>query len=138
MANVSLSIEEVKWLCFRTNCLWMCDACLEINSPMVPEARSSYIKSITGKIDSLQEVVLKQNSKSLADSPTDKSQLNAVVEKSLEEKSPEVISKSLKDSIITIVSNDDRPQNNVSSSVQFIITGVPETFCPLSDLQESD
>lgn len=144
---VSLSDDEVKWLGSRMNCLWMCDACLESNSPILPEAKSlslqndnitTYLKSISGKIDSLREVVSKQNSKNLADSPANKSQLKDVVEKSLEEKLPEVIAKSFKDSINTTVSNNDRPQSNVSSSVQFIITGVPEAIGPLSDLHESD
>ena len=54
---------------------------------------TSYLKSIIEKNDSLQEVVLKQNSKNLADSPAAKSQMKAVVEKISEEKSPEVIAK---------------------------------------------
>ena len=91
----------------------MCDACLESNSPILPEAKSpslqndnktTYLKSISGKIDSLREVVSNQNSKNLADSPANKSQLKDVVDKSLEEKLPEVIAKSFKDTIITNVS----------------------------------
>ena len=62
----------------------------------------------------------------MADSPADKSQLKGVVEKSQEDKLPEVFAKSFKDSIKTTVSNNDRPQSNVSSFVQFIITAVPE------------
>ena len=84
---VSLSDDEVKWL----NCLWMCDACLESNSPILPEAKSlslqndnitTHLKSVSGRIDSLREVVSNQNSKNLADSPANKSQLKDVVEKS--------------------------------------------------------
>ena len=69
---VSLSDDEVKWLGSRTNCLWMCDACLESNSPILPEAKSlsllndnitTYLKSFSGKIDSLREVVSNQNSR---------------------------------------------------------------------------
>ena len=143
---VSLADDEVKWLGSEMNCLWMCDACLESNSRILPEAKSlslqndnktTYLKSISGKIDSLREVVSNQNSKNLADSPANKTQLKDVVGKSLEEKLPEVIAKSFKDSIDTNVSNN-RPQSNVSSSVQFIITGVPEATGPLSDLHESD
>ena len=37
-----------------------------------------------------------------------------------------------------MASNNDRPQSNIPSSVQFIITGVPEAIGPLSDLLESD
>ena len=51
---------------------------------------------------------------------------------------PVVIANSLKDSIKTTVSKNDRPQSYVSSSVQFVITGVPEVVGPLSDLHESD
>ena len=99
---------------------------------------TTYLKSISGKIDSLRQVVSNQDSKNLADSPANKFQLKNVVEKSLEEKQPEVIAKSFKDSNNTNASNKDRPQSNVSSSVQFIITGVPEATGPLSDLHESD
>ena len=109
----------MKCLGSRKNCLWMCDACLQDNSAILPEAESfsllndnitSHLKFITGKIDSLHDVVLKQNSKILAHSPAEKSQIKAVVEKSLEEKLPEVISKSIKYSMNTSVSNKDRPQ----------------------------
>ena len=73
----------------------MYDAFLEVNSSIIPEAKSfwlqhknitSFLKTITGKIDFLQEVVPKQNSKTLAYSPADKSEIKAVMEKSLEEK----------------------------------------------------
>ena len=69
---VSLSDDEVKWLGSRMNCLWMCDACLESNSPILPETKSlslqndnikTYLKSISGEIDSLREVVSNQNSR---------------------------------------------------------------------------
>ena len=74
----------------------------------------------------------------MADSPANKSQLKVVVEKSREESLPEVMAKSFKDSFNTTVSNNDRPQNNVSPNDQFIITGVPGAIGPLSDLHESD
>ena len=135
---VSLPDNEFKWLGSRMNCLWMCDDCLLYYS-ILPEAKSlslqndnmtTYLKSISGKIDSLREVVSKQNSENLADSPTIKSQLKDVVEKSLEEKLPKVIANSFKDSIYNDHLNNDRPQSNVSSSVQFIITNVPEAIGP--------
>ena len=42
---------------------------------------TTYLKSISGKIDSLRQVVSNQNSKNLADSPANKFQLKNVVEK---------------------------------------------------------
>ena len=60
------------------------------------------------------------------------------MEKILEKKLPEINAKSFRDSDDTTVSNNNPPQSNVSSSVQFIINGVPEAIGPLSDLHESD
>ena len=109
-----LSVDEVRWLYTRKNCLWVCDNCLDEDSlPTKTEAR------LTSPLHSFSEKV--------------KTSLSEIVPKALKDSLPPVlqdnVKKAVSDSLPSFrdVATSKPAASGNNCEVQFVITGAPET-----------